>query len=84
MIAFQTAYLKTHYPINFCSVNDIDMNNTDKISIFQQELTRLKIKLSPKCKLFGTNFLSNDSILYALGAIKNVGIESMIYMMKEK
>ena len=80
LIAFQTAYLKTHYPIEFFAASmSLDINNTDKISIFQQELTRLKIKLSPPSVNYsGPNFLrSNDSILYALGAIKNVGIESM-------
>ena len=64
----------------------LDMNNTDKISIFQQELNRLKIKLSPPSVNYsGPNFLrNNDSILYALGAIKNVGIESMKDLCNER
>jgi DNA polymerase-3 subunit alpha len=87
MIAFQTAYLKTHYPIEFFAASmTLDMNNTDKISIFQQELTRLKIKLSPpSINYSGPNFLrNNNTILYALGAIKNVGIESMKDLYNER
>ena len=62
MIAFQTAYLKTHYPIEFFAASmTLDMNNTDKISIFQQELTRLKIKLSPpSVNCSGPDFLRNN------------------------
>ncbi len=87
MIAFQTAYLKTHYPIEFFAASmTLDINNTDKISIFQQELTRLKIKLSPPSVNYsGPNFLrKNNQILYALGAIKNVGVESMKDLFNER
>ena len=87
VISFQTAYLKAHYPIEFFAASmTLDINNTDKISTFQQELARLKIKLEPpSINYSGPNFLrSNDSILYALGAIKNVGIESMKDLYNER
>ena len=69
MIAFQTAYLKTHFPIEFFAASmTLDINNTDKLSIFQQELARLKIKLlPPNINNSGLNFLrSENTILYAL------------------
>ena len=87
MIAFQTAYLKTHYPIEFFAASmSLDINNTDKISIFQQELMRMKINLlPPSINYSGPNFLrNNNSIIYALGAIKNVGIDSMKELYKER
>ena len=87
MIAFQTAYLKTHFPIEFFAASmTLDINNTDKLSIFQQELARLKIKLlPPNINNSGPNFLrSENTILYALGAIKNVGIESMKDLFNER
>ncbi len=87
MIAFQTAYLKAHYPIEFFAASmTLDINNTDKISIFQQELSRLKIELAPPSVNHSEpNFFnSNDTILYALGAIKNVGIESMKELQYER
>ncbi len=87
MIAFQTAYLKAHYPIEFFAASmTLDINNTEKLSIFHQELERLNIKLSPpSINSSGANFLRNDNqIQYALGAIKNVGYESMRELTKER
>ena len=84
MIAFQTAYLKTHYPIEFFAASmTLDINNTDKISIFQQELSRLNILLSPPDINQSDPYFArkNNSISYALGAIKNVGIDlSLIHI----
>ena len=38
IIAFQTAYLKTHYPLEFFAASmTLDINNMDKLPIFQQE-----------------------------------------------
>ena len=87
MISFQTAYLKTHYPIEFFAASmTLDINNTDKISTFQQELARLDINLAPPNVNYSmSNFVRNEqSILYALGAIKNVGIESMKDLCNER
>ena len=57
----------------------LDINNTDKLSIFQQELSRMEIKLyPPDINSSDVYFVTNqERIKYALGAIKNVGIESM-------
>ena len=87
MIAFQTAYLKTHYPIEFFAASmTLDINNTDKISIFQQELSRLNILLSPPDINQSDPYFArkNNSISYALGAIKNVGIDSMKELVRER
>ena len=87
MIAFQTAYLKTHYPIEFFAASmTLDINNTDKISIFQQELSRLNILLSPPDINQSDPYFArkNSSISYALGAIKNVGIDSMKELVRER
>ncbi len=87
LIAFQTAYLKTHYPIEFFAASmTLDINNTDKISIFQQELMRLNIKLAPpNINQSMPNFSrKHNTISYALGAIKNVGIESMKDLVNER
>ena len=87
LIAFQTAYLKTHFPIEFFAASmTLDINNTDKLSIFQRELERLEIKLAPpNVNSSMANFArSEKSISYALGAIKNVGKESMNDLVKER
>mgnify|MGYP001305794731 FL=1 len=87
LIAFQTAYLKTHYPIEFFAASmTLDINNTDKLSIFQQELDRLNIKLLPPNINSSDSVFTrhNDSISYALGAIKNVGTEAMKDLVDER
>ena len=87
LIAFQTAYLKTHFPIEFFAASmTLDINNTDKLSIFQRELERLDIRLiPPNINNSMTHFVRSDkSIAYALGAIKNVGTESMNDLIKER
>ena len=65
----------------------LDMHNTDKLSIFKQELDRLKIKLLPpdvnaSDAVFSVETIDLDgvptrAIRYALGALKGVGVEAM-------
>jgi DNA polymerase-3 subunit alpha len=64
----------------------LDINNTDKLAIFQQELTRMQIRLyPPDINTSEANFVTeNNGIKYALGAIKNVGIESMSDLIEER
>ena len=87
LISFQTAFLKTHYPLEFFSASmTLDINNTDKLAIFQQELSRMEIKLyPPNINTSDVYFVTeNEGIKYALGAIKNVGIESMKELVNER
>ena len=42
MIAYQTAYLKANYPLEFfCSLMNCDINNSDKLSIYCDEVKKL-------------------------------------------
>ncbi len=87
LISFQTAYLKTHHPLEFFAASmTLDINNTDKLAIFQQELSRMEIKLyPPDINSSDVCFVANqEGIKYALGAIKNVGIESMKDLVMER
>jgi len=46
MVTYQTAYLKTNYPVEFLAASmTFDMGNTDKLNVFRQELNRLGIPL---------------------------------------
>ena len=48
LIAYQTAYLKANYPVEFLAASmTLDLHNTDKLNTFKQELDRLQIKLQP-------------------------------------
>jgi len=88
MVAYQTGYLKANYPVEFMAASmTLDMHNTDKLSIFKQELDRLKIRLLPpdvnaSDAVFSVETVDLDgvptrAIRYALGALKGVGVEAM-------
>jgi DNA polymerase-3 subunit alpha len=48
LIAYQTAYLKANYPVEFlAALMTLDLGNTDKLHVFRQELDRLGIPLLP-------------------------------------
>ena len=48
LIAYQTAWLKANYPVEFMAASmTLDAGNTDKLSVFKQELDRMDITLLP-------------------------------------
>src|SRR5882672_5637576 len=48
LVAYQTAYLKANYPIEFLAASmTLDVSNTDKLNVFRQEIDRLGSKLLP-------------------------------------
>ncbi|MGH6849121.1 MAG: DNA polymerase III subunit alpha [Methylocella sp.] len=80
LIAYQTAYLKAHYPVEFLSSSmTLDKANTAKLAEFCNEARRLKIKvLPPSVQTSGADFEpanchGEPAIRYALSAIKGVG-----------
>ncbi|MCP4318851.1 MAG: DNA polymerase III subunit alpha [Hyphomicrobiales bacterium] len=76
IISYQTAYLKTHYPVEFLAASmTLDMSNTDKINDFRQDAARLGIEVVPPSvqtshRIFKTG---ENRIYYSLSAIKGVG-----------
>jgi DNA polymerase-3 subunit alpha len=79
-IAYQTAYLKANYPVEFLAASmNLDINNTDKLNIFKQDAARMGITVrSPSVNESEASFsVKNGEIVYALGAIKNVGAQAM-------
>ena len=43
LVAYQTAYLKAHFPVEFLAGSmTLDIHNTDKLAIFKQDLDRLR------------------------------------------
>lgn len=48
LIAYQTAYLKANYPVEFfAAAMNFELGDTDKINMFRQELARNRIPLLP-------------------------------------
>ncbi|MDA7946612.1 MAG: DNA polymerase III subunit alpha [Hyphomicrobiaceae bacterium] len=76
LIAYQTAYLKANYPVEFLAASmTLDMGNTDKLNVFVQDARRAKIPVEPPCvNASKADFSTQEqSIRYALGALKNMG-----------
>ncbi len=76
-VAYQTAYLKAHYPAEFmAAVLSRNLNNIDKITFFTKEAERMGIQvLGPDINESSLNFTVNKNgiIRFGLAAIKGVG-----------
>ena len=84
LIAYQCAWLKVYYPNEFfASLMTYDTDNVDKLSIFVNELKRMKIKILPPCinssyDQFSVEEFNNQiCIRYSLSSLKNVGNEAV-------
>ncbi len=77
LVAYQTAWLKAHYPAHFmAAVLSADMDNTDKIVGLIGECQRMGLKVIPPdvnhCA-YKFQALDEQTVVYGLGAIKGVG-----------
>jgi DNA polymerase III subunit alpha len=76
-IAYQTAYLKAHFPAEFMAATmSSELNNTDKIVQFIDDCRKMGIKvLPPDVNESNLDFtvIDKNTIRFGLGAIKNVG-----------
>lgn len=80
LIAYWTAWLKANYPVQFMAASmTLDMQNTDKLAIFKQELDRMQVQLlPPDINQSAVEFaVEGDAIRYALAALKGVGEGAM-------
>lgn len=88
LVAYQTAWLKAHYPAAFmAAVLSSDMDNTDKVVILIEECRQMKRRiLPPMINVSAYRFTVNgdDHIVYGLGAIKGVGQAAIEDMLKER
>jgi DNA polymerase-3 subunit alpha len=77
LIAYQTAWLKSHYPAAFmAAVLSADMDKTDKVVTMISECRDMKLTILPpdinRCR-YAFVPMADDTILYGLGAIKGLG-----------
>ncbi|HSI24613.1 MAG TPA: DNA polymerase III subunit alpha [Methylotenera sp.] len=77
LVAYQTAYLKAHYPAAFLAATmSADMNNTDSVHIFYDDCAPNQVEVLPpdvNQSEFKFTPISNKQILYGLGAVKGTG-----------
>ncbi|WP_335968093.1 DNA polymerase III subunit alpha [Acinetobacter bereziniae] len=81
LVAYQTAWLKAHYPSEFmAAVMSSEMQNTDNI-VFLIDDCRINnlVVLPPSVNMSFYQFYASDAttIIYGLGAIKGVGEQAM-------
>ncbi|MBX7198907.1 MAG: DNA polymerase III subunit alpha [Rhodospirillaceae bacterium] len=92
LVAYQTAYLKANYPVEFMAASmTLDMHNTDKLAAFRAEIGRLGIDLLPpdinaSDVAFSVEHQEGkrSAIRYALAAVRNVGTGAMEALVKER
>ena len=90
LLAYQTAYLKANYPVEFlAALMTLDLGNTDKLNVFRQELDRLGIRLLPpdinrSRVTFTVEPGDKPAIRYALAAVKGVGAQAMAELVAER
>ncbi|WP_122468803.1 DNA polymerase III subunit alpha [Brevundimonas lutea] len=89
MISYQTGWLKAQHPVEFFAASmSLDLSNTDKLAVFYQDARKFEVQVRPP----DINRSSADfdvawdddkgAVLYALGAIRNVGLEAMKHVVE--
>ena len=87
LIAYWTAWLKTNHPLEFMAASmTLDMGNTDKLGVFKQDLDRMGVRiLPPDINASNVDFkVEEESIRYALAALKGVGAQAMQGIIDER
>ncbi len=81
VVSYQTAWLKATYPVEFMAgVMNCDIHLTDKLGVYAEEVRRgLGIEIVPPCvnRSQATFTVEDGKVIYALGALKNVGADAM-------
>ncbi|GAA3863717.1 DNA polymerase III subunit alpha [Celeribacter arenosi] len=81
VVSYQTGWLKANHPVEFMAgVMNCDIHLTDKLSVYAEEVRRgLDIEIVPPCvnRSRATFDVTDQKLVYALGALKNVGVEAM-------
>ncbi|MCK5913724.1 MAG: DNA polymerase III subunit alpha, partial [Desulfuromusa sp.] len=90
LIAYQTAYLKAHYPVEFmAALLTEDMENTDKVIKNISEVRALGVVVQPPdINASARSFTVSDGVMrFGLGAVKGVGsaaLDSIQLVRKDK
>ncbi|MEC3861824.1 DNA polymerase III subunit alpha [Mesobacterium sp. TK19101] len=81
VVSYQTAWLKANHPVEFMAgVMNCDIHLTDKLAIYFEEVKKgLSLDYVPPCvnRSLPTFDVVEGKLIYALGALKNVGVEAM-------
>ncbi|QQQ86356.1 DNA polymerase III subunit alpha [Peptacetobacter hiranonis] len=87
VLAYETAYLKVHYPVEFmAALMTSIMGNSDKVVEYIRECNAIGIPVNPPDinKSFSKFSVEGDSIRFGLAAVKNVGVNIIENIVKER
>lgn len=87
LIAYWTAWLKANYPIQFMAASMcLDLGNTDKLAIFKQDMDKngWELRTPDINKSYADFSVEENSVRYALSALKGVGEQAMINITQER
>ena len=91
LIAYQTAWLKAKYTTEFmCALMTYDIHNTDKLSVYKEDLELNDIKLllpdvnNSFDKFSVENFEGKPAIRYSLSGLKNIGEGAVFDIVKSR
>jgi DNA polymerase-3 subunit alpha len=87
LVAYHTAWLKAHHRPEFYAASmSFDMAQTDKLSLFVEDMRRGGVECLPPCINASEAAFSVESgaVRYALGALKGVGEKAMEALVAER
>ncbi|MBY0583201.1 MAG: DNA polymerase III subunit alpha, partial [Sphingomonas sp.] len=91
LLAYQTGWLKAHYPHEFFAASmSYDIHQTDKLSIFVDDMRRMGVAVLPPCiNASAAEFVVEPTsdglaVRYALAALKSVGEGAMERLVVER
>ena len=93
MIGYQTAWMKTHHPLEFFAASmTLETENTDKLNVFRQDMSRLGVRLLPPdinrsredFSVEDGEDAENPAVRYALAAIRNVNRVAISNIVQER
>ncbi|WP_298163215.1 DNA polymerase III subunit alpha [Brevundimonas sp.] len=90
LISYQTGWLKANHPVEFFAASmSLDLSNTDKLAVFYQDARKFEVPVrAPDVNASSADFDvawdddGKGAVLYALGAIRNVGLEAMKHVVE--
>jgi DNA polymerase-3 subunit alpha len=88
LLAYQTAYLKAHYPAQFmAAVLSADMDHTDKVVTLIKECSDMGLSVLPpdvNASVYEFAACGERSIRYGLGAVRGVGAGAVEALISER
>ncbi len=87
VVAYQTAWLKAHYPREFMAATLTSvMTNSDRMAIFLEECRRMKIPILPPDVNSSVVVFTvvDEGIRFGMAAIKNVGVGAVEEIVKAR